>query len=98
MTKENCVICVIGNKSDLNEERCIRFNEGARFSQDNNCNYFECSAITGENINEAFMKVTKNILIKVNEGKIVLEEKKRIDHFVINEENYADNNKGNCYC
>ena len=98
MTKENCVVCVIGNKSDLNEERCIRFNEGARFSQDNNCNYFECSAITGENINEAFMKVTKNILIKVNEGKIVLEEKKRIDHFVINEENYADNNKGNCYC
>jgi Ras-related protein Rab-4B len=98
MTKENCVVCVIGNKCDLNDERCIRFNEGARFSQDNNCNYFECSAITGENINEAFMKVTKNILIKVNEGKIVLEEKKRIDHFVINEENYADNNKGNCYC
>ena len=51
-----------------------------------------------KNINESFMKVTKNILIKVNEGKIVLEEKKRIDHFVINEENYADNNKGNCYC
>ena len=98
MTKENCVVCVIGNKCDLNDERCIRFNEGTRFSQDNNCNYFECSAITGENINEAFMKVTKNILIKVNEGKIVLEEKKRIDHFVINEENSADNNKGNCYC
>ena len=97
MTKENCVICVIGNKSDLNEERCIRFNEGARFSQDNNCNYFECSAITGENINEAFMKVAKNILQKVNEGKIVLEEKKRIDHFVINEENSSDNNR-NCYC
>ena len=97
MTKENCVVCVIGNKSDLNEERCIRFNEGARFSQDNNCNYFECSAVTGENINETFMKVAKNILQKVNEGKIELNERKRVEHFVINEENSSDNNR-NCYC
>ena len=97
MTKENCVVCVIGNKCDLNDERCIRFNEGARFSQDNNCNYFECSAITGENINEAFMKVAKNILQKVNEGKIELKERKTVEHFVINEENSSDNNR-NCYC
>ena len=97
MTKENCVVCVIGNKCDLNDERCIRFNEGARFSQDNNCNYFECSAVTGENINEAFMKVAKNILQKVNEGKIELKERKTVEHFVINEENSSDNNR-NCYC
>ena len=49
-----------------------------------------------KNINEFFMKVIKNILFKVNEGKKL--EKKKIDHFVINEENSADNNKGNCYC
>ena len=43
------------------------------------------------------MKVAKNILQKVNEGKIELKERKTVEHFVINEENSSDNNR-NCYC
>ena len=42
------MLSVIGNKSDLNDEKCIRFNKSARFTKDNHSNYFECSVIIGK--------------------------------------------------
>jgi len=33
--KKDCVICVVGNKSDLKDQRVVRYNDGAKFCQDN---------------------------------------------------------------
>jgi GTPase SAR1 family protein len=33
--KNECCICVVGNKSDLREQRVIKYNEAANFCQKN---------------------------------------------------------------
>lgn len=38
--------------------------------------HFECSAFTGENVENIFNMMTKNIVNKVEEGSIILEENK----------------------
>jgi hypothetical protein len=39
-TVKNCVICVVGNKSDLKNMRTVQSTEGAKFCQDNSIKWF----------------------------------------------------------
>ena len=56
-------IVLIGNKKDL-PNREISFEEGKMKAKELNVEYFETSAKTGENINEAFMNLSQLILKK----------------------------------
>ena len=62
MGRQDISIVVCGNKSDLKENRIIQFVEASKFCQENNVNFLETSAITGDNINEAFMIISKQII------------------------------------
>jgi Ras-related protein Rab-2A len=33
--RKDCSICVVGNKSDLKDTRAVKYNDGAKFCQDN---------------------------------------------------------------
>jgi small GTP-binding protein len=33
--KKDCVICVVGNKSDLRDQRVVKITDGAKFCQEN---------------------------------------------------------------
>lgn len=55
---------MIGNKSDLVEERRVSREEAELKAADNKCFYHECSARTGEGINEAFEHVVEECLKK----------------------------------
>ena len=94
IAKANCTVTVVGNKSDLTDERVVKYTEGCKFCQDNDLIYFECSAVTGENIEDVFMKTARSIMQKIEEGIIVMNEKK-IDNFIINET--KDTPKQSCY-
>ncbi|EAY08676.1 Ras family protein [Trichomonas vaginalis G3] len=60
----NCIVQLIGNKSDLNHKRVISFEEANFFAQRNNMNYMEVSAKSGSYISEAFTyPATKSIPI-----------------------------------
>lgn len=61
------VICV-GNKSDLKEQRAVTFLEASRFCQENGIAFIETSALSGENIDETFHNVTRQILAKIESG------------------------------
>ena len=64
------VILMVGNKTDLEEEREVTFLEASRFAQENGLMFMETSAKTGHAVEEAFLKCSKNILGKVETGEL----------------------------
>ncbi len=93
----NACIVLVGNKSDLKEERVISYTDAARFCQENEMFYFETSAFVGEGVSEVFTSLAKSILTKVDNGQIELDDKaKKI--FPIKEvvENESMSSGGRC--
>jgi len=68
--RNECSIIIIGNKSDLNEKRVVKKSLIENFCDEYNCLYIETSAINGENIQETFIKLSENILDKIEKGEI----------------------------
>ena len=75
--KEMCyrdiLICLVGNKSDLENKRCVSTQEGQKFADDNGLLFFETSAQDGSNIEEMFTKATANIVTKIERGDIQID-------------------------
>ena len=63
---------IVGNKRDLsiNGERQVEFLSSSQFAQENDCLLFETSALTGENVENAFYKLVQTILNKIECGQI----------------------------
>ena len=61
----NIIKFLIGNKNDLENERKVSFEEGENFYKEMNFDYFtECSAKTGINVNEIFIRASKLLYIQ----------------------------------
>ena len=67
------MICLIGNKIDLENKREVSYEEGKNFAEENDLLFFETSAKEGNNIQEIFVQSATNILDKINNGEIKLE-------------------------
>ena len=50
---------LFGNKSDLDEERQVDYDEGIQLGNNLGCKYYEGSARTGENINFIMNEIAK---------------------------------------
>uniref|UniRef100_A0A8D0EXK8 Ras-related protein Rab-4B n=1 Tax=Strix occidentalis caurina TaxID=311401 RepID=A0A8D0EXK8_STROC len=61
LASPNIVIILCGNKKDLDAEREVTFLEASRFAQENELMFLETSALTGENVEEAFLKCARTI-------------------------------------
>jgi small GTP-binding protein len=57
----NQPIVLIGNKSDLENQRKITDMEASNYAKDNNMDLILTSAKTGKNVEEAFIKLTRRI-------------------------------------
>ena len=64
------MILLVGNKKDLEEEREVTFLEASKFAQENGLMFLETSAKTGQCVEEAFLKCSKNILAKIETGEL----------------------------
>ena len=73
MCYKNILICLIGNKIDLENKREVSYEEGKNFAEENELLFFETSAKEGNNIQEIFVQSATNILDKTNNGEIKLE-------------------------
>ena len=65
---------IIGNKCD-SQNRNVTKEEGKLFAEKNNIDFIETSAKTAENLNEAFKKLTQNLLLNSSETKLVSNHK-----------------------
>ncbi|XP_033928005.1 LOW QUALITY PROTEIN: ras-related protein Rab-4B [Melopsittacus undulatus] len=70
LASPNIVIILCGNKKDLDAEREVTFLEASRFAQENELMFLETSALTGENVEEAFLKCAREILNKIESGEL----------------------------
>ena len=62
--KNDIDIILVGNKSDLTEQRVVSSEEIDEFAKKYNLKYFEISAKTGTNVENMFNKFTKTIIEK----------------------------------
>lgn len=53
---------IIGNKSDLHDERKVMRADAEKLASELNLNYFETSALTGDNVEVAFYKIAEILL------------------------------------
>lgn len=70
LANPNLVVLLVGNKRDLEEDRQVSFLEASQFAQENDLMFLEASALTGENVEEAFLQCAKSILSKVETGEL----------------------------
>ena len=59
-------IYLVGNKIDLEGKRVITKEEGQKYAEDNQINYFEVSAKSGEGIQDLFNDIIKGSIDKLN--------------------------------
>ncbi|ELP94270.1 RAB, putative [Entamoeba invadens IP1] len=61
-TEKEVQVIIVGNKCDL-PERSVSTEDGQRIASDLHCLFCEVSALTGQSINECFVKLAKNIKV-----------------------------------
>ena len=89
--KEECdhmEILLIGNKSDLEEQRKIKKDEVIAFANEEKLEYIETSSKTGENIHKAINIICGKILDNTNIGKDF--------SFTLDQSSFSKNNKKKC--
>ncbi|KFQ01026.1 Ras-related protein Rab-4B, partial [Haliaeetus albicilla] len=55
-------------RKDLDADREVTFREASRCARENELMFLETSALTGENVEEAFLKCARTILNKIESG------------------------------
>ena len=73
MCYKDILICLVGNKTDLEENRIISREEGQKFAENNGLLFFETSALNGSNIKKIFEESTSLIVDRFESGKIRLD-------------------------
>ena len=73
MCYKDILICLVGNKIDLEDQRNVSKEEGQKFADDYGLLFFETSAQDGTNIEELFTNPTNEIVNRIESGSIKID-------------------------
>ena len=93
-------VCLVGNKMDLEEIREISKEDAEKYAKENDMQYFEVSAKTGNGIKELFDEATNKVMDKIliNEKEEKEEKEDKISTSFLNLDNYKPKiKKKKCY-
>lgn len=62
---ESTQIMIVGNKMDLEDKREVSFQEGQELAEHSGFEYMECSAKSGESVNEVFTRLATMMKHKI---------------------------------
>lgn len=68
------VYMIIGHKADIDQERAVTTKEGKQFAEFHGLRFLETSAKNGQNVEEAFTCITRDIYELLERGQIKPEE------------------------
>jgi Ras-related protein Rab-14 len=106
LTNPSTVIFLIGNKSDLESTREVTYEEAKKFADENGLMFAETSAMTGQNVEEAFLETARKIYQSVMDGRLDLnsaesgvqqKQQARPGRTSLTDTD-TQNNKDNCAC
>ena len=106
LTNPSTVIFLIGNKSDLESTREVTYEEAKKFADENGLMFAETSAMTGQNVEEAFLETARKIYQSVIDGRLDLnssesgvqqKQQVRSGRTSLTDAD-TQNNKDNCAC
>jgi small GTP-binding protein len=80
-TSDKVQICLVGNKCDIEEQRKIPYDEGAKLASENGLKFFETSAKNNLNVEETFKFLIEEIYEYYSKNKENVEVKERKDSF-----------------
>ena len=66
---KNIIKILVGNKSDLNDQRKISQEDGRDMATNNRMLFYECSALNGNNVENIFFDACKTISKNMDDGK-----------------------------
>ncbi|RUS15221.1 P-loop containing nucleoside triphosphate hydrolase protein [Endogone sp. FLAS-F59071] len=70
LASQDLVAILVGNKVDKEEDREVAVLEASKFAQENEMMFMEASALTGEGVEDIFLKCARSILTKIETGQI----------------------------
>jgi small GTP-binding protein len=70
----NAVVLLVGNKSDLTDERVVVTSEAEAFALRHGLDYFETSALNAHNVVEAFVRLAGKLHERIKKGEIQVTE------------------------
>ncbi|CAH8570378.1 unnamed protein product [Schistosoma intercalatum] len=71
LASPDIMIVLVGNKKDLQDTDGHVTNwEASAFAQDNDLHFLETSALTGENVEEAFIQCVRKLVFKIRNGEL----------------------------
>ena len=73
MCYKDLLVCLIGNKIDLEDKRQVSYEDGKKFAEENDMLFFETSAKEGNNIQEIFSESVSILVDKIEKKEIKLE-------------------------
>lgn len=93
----NIPIIVLGNKTDLEEERKVSPIEGANFSLKYNYIFMETSCLKNENVSDAFETLIEITNREIMKNKTIISNDFRNEKIVIEEKKDEEKEKKKCY-